>query len=284
MTALIAIETVVLALLVLLIAGLLRSHATILRRLHDLGAGVDDASERERTPRDSSAATPTPVERSFSPIQTRPGVPAPGSSDAGRAAHDVAGSSLADDAVALRVVNVEHDTVLAFLSTGCLTCKRFWEALAEPDSIHLPTGARLIVVAKDPSEESPTELAQLAPKAFELVMSSQAWSDYEVPGSPYVVFVEGASGRVRGEGTGMGWDQVANLLSQATGDLSFVAGESGRRTRKPESDSERESRIDQELMAAGIFPGDPRLYPQSESSSPSAEASTAAPDDEGGDT
>jgi hypothetical protein len=53
---------------------------------------------------------------------------------------------------------------------------------------------------------------------------------------------------------------VANLLAQATGDLAFT--QSGRRqpTPKPESDAERERRIDDELMAAGVFPGDPSLY------------------------
>ena len=36
-----AVETVALVLLTLLVAGLLRSHAEILRRLHALGAGLD---------------------------------------------------------------------------------------------------------------------------------------------------------------------------------------------------------------------------------------------------
>jgi hypothetical protein len=39
MTALIACETVLLVLLVVLVAGLLRSHAEILRRLGPAGAG-----------------------------------------------------------------------------------------------------------------------------------------------------------------------------------------------------------------------------------------------------
>ena len=39
MVVLVVIEGVVLALLVLLVAGLLRSHAEILRTLHDAGIG-----------------------------------------------------------------------------------------------------------------------------------------------------------------------------------------------------------------------------------------------------
>ena len=41
MAVLIAVETLVLVLLTLLVAGLLRSHAEILRRLHAIGAGLD---------------------------------------------------------------------------------------------------------------------------------------------------------------------------------------------------------------------------------------------------
>ena len=47
-------------------------------------------------------------------------------------------------------------------------------------------------------------------------MSSQAWSDYEVPGSPYFLLVE--EGRVSGEGSGSTWSQVRALLGQASDD------------------------------------------------------------------
>ena len=95
-------------------------------------------------------------------------------------------------------------------------------------------------------------------------MSSAAWADYEVPGSPYFVFVDGPTGRVRGEGTGATWKQVANLLAQATGDLTFTAGPDAARRSKPQSDAEREREIDQQLLAAGILPGDPSLYPDAD--------------------
>ncbi len=51
-----------LVLLCVLVAGLLRSHGTILRRLHELGAGVGDPSGR-------APATAT------RPFETAPGVP-----------------------------------------------------------------------------------------------------------------------------------------------------------------------------------------------------------------
>ena len=42
MTVLVVLESVVLALLVALVIGLLRTHAEVLRRLHELGAGIYD--------------------------------------------------------------------------------------------------------------------------------------------------------------------------------------------------------------------------------------------------
>ena len=41
MTASWSVEGVVIAVLALLVVGLLRSHAEILKRLHELGAGLD---------------------------------------------------------------------------------------------------------------------------------------------------------------------------------------------------------------------------------------------------
>ncbi|MEZ5142869.1 MAG: hypothetical protein R2726_10165 [Acidimicrobiales bacterium] len=251
MAVLVAVETVVLVVLAVLVVGLLRSHAVILRRLHELGAGVD------RTSAGAGAGVTSQVD-----FTTRPEIPAPSGELEFADAADVSGVTLGGEVVALRVVGAGHDTLLAFLSSSCATCERFWAAFAAGlgDEVLLPSGTRLVVVAKSPEEESPSRLAELAPAGIDLVLSSQAWGDYRVPGSPYFVFVEGATGRVRGEGTGMDWPQVAGLLAQATGDLGFTLGDKGARHAKPMSDAEREAQIDQELMAAGIFPGDASLY------------------------
>ena len=90
-----------------------------------------------------------------------------------------------------------------------------------------------------------------------MLLSSSAWRDYGVPGSPHVVFVDGPSGRIRGEGTGQSLRQVSELLARSTGDASFVTGG---RLPKPGRDAEQEQAVDRELLAAGILPGDPRLY------------------------
>ena len=172
MAVLIAIETVVLALLAFLVVGLLRSHADVLRQLHALGAPLEpDASD--------------------APISLRP------RGDAPRAglgpAYDVAGAGLRDDAVLVPIVGVPHRTLLAFLSSGCLTCRTFWDAFRDPDALRLPDDVRIVVVTNDVDAESPSTLRELAAADLPVVMSSEAWDTYAVPGSPYFVLVDGAS-------------------------------------------------------------------------------------------
>jgi hypothetical protein len=219
MTALIAIETVVIVLLTLLVTGLLRSHADILRRLHALDGGGSDAGN----------AVPATV--GLAP------------SRAGRRAPDISGTGLSDDAVHLAVGGTSHRTLLAFLSSGCVTCRAFWDAFADPATLQLPHDVRLVVVAKDVHDESISELRSVATPELPVVLSTAAWHAYSVPGSPYFVLVDGASERVEGEGTGANWPQVRNLILQS--------GDDG---------SAREARIDAELQAYGIGPGDPALH------------------------
>ncbi|MDQ1447639.1 MAG: hypothetical protein QOC79_610 [Actinomycetota bacterium] len=228
-SAILVVETVVVVLLTLLVAGLLRSHAEILRRLHALGAGLDP---------DAAAEGPGPT--MSPPVDPR----TPGS-ETFAAATDLDGAGLRDDAVHVSVVGARHRTLLAFLSSGCLTCQGFWEAFADGRGLDLSADIRLVVVTKDGGEESISALRRLAPPHLPVVMSSAAWADYRVPGSPYFVLVDGQDGRVRGEGTGANWDQVKNLLRQA---LDDSPGDG------------REVRIDRELLAQGLAPGDPSLY------------------------
>jgi hypothetical protein len=232
MSVLIAIETVVIVLLTVLVAGLLRSHAEILRRLHaiDNGGGVHD-----------SAAIPATIALGGTG----------GAGTSGRHAPDISGEALAGDAVHVAITGTTHRTLLAFLSSNCLTCREFWDAFARPDALALPPDMRLVAVVKDAREESITALREVAPGELAVVMSSAAWDAYEVPGSPYFVLVDGAAGRVDGEGTGATWPQVRNLIVQAGGDADARFGRSG---------AAREARIDRELLAYGIRPGDPLLY------------------------
>jgi hypothetical protein len=237
MTTLVLIETVILAALCVLVAGLLRGYGTVLRRLHELDGGGGSR------------------EFDLLPLAPAPGRPA--AAPEFGPAHDVAGETLAGELVSARVVGVEHDTLLLFLSSGCASCESFWTDLGRPGAIHLPRGTRLLVVPQSPSDENAELLQAMAPAGLDVILSSEAWREYEVPGSPHVVYVDGASGRIRGEGTGQSLQQVAELLARSTGDAGFVTGGA---SRKPARDREQEAAVDRELLANGILPGDPRLY------------------------
>jgi hypothetical protein len=238
MSVLVAIETVVIVLLTVLVAGLLRSHAEILRRLHAIDQGGGEVYD--------SAAMPATIALG----ETQAGASG-ASGAAGRRAHDVSGETLADDVVHVAVTGTRHRTLLAFLSSSCVTCREFWDAFGRADEL-VPADTRLVVVVKDARDESITALREVAPHGLAVVMSSAAWAAYDVPGSPYFVLVDGAASRVEGEGTGATWPQVRNLILQAGGDAAD--GRYGR------DGAAREARIDRELLAHGIGPGDPLLY------------------------
>jgi hypothetical protein len=225
-TALVAVETLLLLLLAVLVAGLLRSHAEILRRL-----GPPDA---ERDQLDPALASPRSAPRLDAP------------------APDIAGTTLDGRVVQFGLRRGGESTLLAFLSSGCLVCERFWEAFQPRRRPEVPGGGRLVIVTKDPSHESPSKLRQLAPPDVALVMSSAAWEDYEVPTAPYFVHVDGESGQVGGEGAAAGWDQVVSLLRDALEDAAGGGNRGG---------SARARRVDADLEAAGIGPGHPSLYP-----------------------
>jgi hypothetical protein len=209
LTMLVAVETVVLALMALLLIGLLRSHAEILRRL----PGATDGTDRhEHTGAASASATTTGMDR----LPTLPGP-----RGAGRPVVDIIGSTL--DGAQLSVSPAKTDTLVAFLSSGCLTCKTFWDGLRADRREPLPQNIRLLVVVKDRDMESPSRLRELAPPDIPVVMSSQAWTDYDVAMSPFFLFVDAASGTVRSEGSAGSWEQVHSLLRDAIEDERLTA-------------------------------------------------------------
>jgi len=254
MLPLIAVEAAAIVLLGLLVLGLLRSHAEILRRLHSLGAGLD--------PDLSPDASPTSALGSLGSDLARRHPRRGGSTSIGT---DVSGITVTDEPVSIGVVGARQDTLLAFLTTGCLTCNGFWDIFRTGRHLAVPGGARLVVVVKGPDQESQSRLIELAPTQVPVVRSSEAWSDYEVPVAPYFVYVEGPSGRVIGEGAGQTWDQVSSLLGQALADAEAMGARPPRPTQHlpaaPEGRLDTEARSDRDLAKAGILPGHPSLYP-----------------------
>ncbi|MCU1590877.1 MAG: hypothetical protein JWP11_2133 [Frankiales bacterium] len=226
MTPLVVGLALVVLVLAVLVAGVLRSHAEILKALHELGAGL----ELER-----AADGPVPV--------TIDGVVPPRSADS-PVPDSLVGTTLDREAVAYSLQG--GATLLAFLSSGCTTCQAFWSAFATgtPDA---PAGARLLVVVRDLDEESESELRARRPAVVPVVASTTGWDALGVPGSPYFVLVQ--DGRVVGEGSGASWPQVTTLLGQATADAELRG-----------NGAVRESRDNSVLRAAGIEPGHPSLY------------------------
>jgi hypothetical protein len=240
MTALVVGLAVAVALLGVLVAGLLRANAEMVRAFHQMGV-------------DLSPRTPGPQSIPVS-LSARPTPGRPDSSDV----IDLTGNNLQGDAVSLALSGVRHDTLVAFLTSGCQTCQGFWDAFrGEPPEV--PGGARLVIVTRGPEAESPGVIAGLAGSgrtAVPVVMSSAAWDHYDIPYAPYFIYISGAGGRVVGEGVAAGWDQVQTLVANAVAD-----GTTGRP--RSRADRARDSEVDRALQEAGIGPGDPRLHPTS---------------------
>ncbi len=265
MVALAIVLSAVVFLLTVLVAGLLRSHADILKSLHELGVGVGEPDRPgqpqphihdQHQPHDQTRGQSERV-----PLTIGPPLPTERNSTS---APTVTGLTPGGDALAVAVSGADHLTLLAFLSSGCTTCAGFWEAFHRPDHLGLPAHTRLVVVTKGPEMEIPAEVASRAAPGLLVVMSTDAWSDYEVPGSPFFVLVDGQSGRRIGEGVANHFQQVAELVRRAQADArSFTVGSRGRAEADGLDGPERESANDRELIAAGILPGDPSLYPSS---------------------
>lgn len=218
MVVLVTILAVAVGLLALLVAGLLRSHAEILRALHELGLDLDPSGTHH------TQVTLAPR------------------AETGSVA-DVSGTDATGAPQHVAVGGVAHSTLLAFLSTTCLTCRDFWTAFADP-KLDVPGRARVVIVTRSVEAESPSSVRKLAPPSVHTVMSTETWHAYNVPGAPYFILVDGARNSVIGEGTATSWDRVQELMRQAIADAH-----DGRD-------------VDGALRAAGIEPGDPSLYPE----------------------
>ncbi|GAB3075332.1 hypothetical protein [Pedococcus soli] len=257
MLAVVIAEGVAVVLLGVLVLGLLRSHALILKALHELGAGLElekDAGTGVTTATTGGKPGPVPVELETGVI--------PATRHDSTKAHDIVGTDLERAASEVVVTAPGQRTLLAFLTSGCSVCQTFWEEFQR--GVDVPGDGALRVVAKGPEEESVPSLRSLAGDV-PVIQSSAAWLDYDIPGSPYFVYVEG--GQVTGEGSATTWPQVRDLMAQGVSDSEearAAAGRSGPGALVGDDlgRGERDNlpRMDGELLAAGIAPGHPSLY------------------------
>jgi thioredoxin-related protein len=225
MTAVVVIEGLVILLLAILLGGLLKSHAEILRQLHSLGA-AEDGSVTVGT----AQTRPKTTGFEKAPSTTLTGI-------------DLEGGT--------RSISLEHgrsDTLLAFLSSGCLSCETFWKEFGGDFDLPSPN-TRTVIVTKGPNAESPSRVRELAPARLPLLMSDDVWDTFKVPMTPYFMLVDG-KGMVIGEGAASSWRHLLGLLRQSTDD-----GASMRRTTGGRNDY-----TEDHLRTAGLHPGDPTLY------------------------
>lgn len=223
MTAVLVVEAVVIVLLLILVAGLLKSHAEILRQLHRLGIGEEEPAG-------------APSFRASTGLGRAP-------------AAEITG---VDPTGAPRVVTLEHgrgNTLLAFLSSGCASCQVFWEELSRDYDLPTPE-TRVVIVTKGEGSESPGRIAQLAPPAAPLVMSDEVWDLFRVPLTPYFLLIDG-QGQVLGEGSATSWERLLELFRRSQADEA-------RPTRLDTRG--RSTMTDSQLTEAGIEPGDDALY------------------------
>lgn len=263
MAAIVALESVAIVLLSLLVAGLLKSHAEILRALNrlgvDLGYGSGGASgdlgHGQHFGVNASDGSATSVVK----LRT-------GSESTSTPASDISGVTPFGEVVQVGVMQASRGTLMAFLSSGCSTCQIFWSQLDMAAKGELfANDIRLVVVTRSPEQESESSVRALSSDAVTVVMSSEAWTSYSVLGSPYFVYVPAGATSAAGEGVARNWEQVAALLSRARADIaasgladaSAGPGSIGAVT----SPAAREARADGELMRAGIYPGHESLYP-----------------------
>ena len=200
MNALVIALTIVVALLTVLVIGLLQSHAAIIRALHDLGVNFDPA-DGAKSPAPRAAMIGTPGDLAAAAVGS-------GAGPLG-SARDVIGTDFEGNPMAVAVTHVQRSTLLAFLSSGCLTCHGFWEAFSDPARrASAVPGASVVAVTKGHDGESPAATAKLAGGGLVTVMSTEAWDDYSVPVAPYFILIDGVTNRVVGEGSAARFDQL----------------------------------------------------------------------------
>lgn len=96
--------------------------------------------------------------------------------------------------------------VLAFLTSGCASCRPLWAGLGDPDTC---PGWSIVAVTPDPSTESQGGVAGLAGGGVRVVMSSEAWTSYGVRGAPWLVAVR--DGVVKAERPAAGREDLVEL-------------------------------------------------------------------------
>jgi hypothetical protein len=218
---------------------LLRSHAEILVQLEtiDRAGGVDPHRWRPPAERSTTAISPRALPSDVQATVIR----------------DVRGVDLDEVPQVVRLADT-RPTLLAFLSSGCLTCASFFEDFAEAGRTRA-AGFDLVVITKSREEENLTKLRGLSAPELLVVMSSETWETLEIPGSPYFLLVDPNSFEIVGGGSANNWGQIESLIEDAIGERGDAAEREV--LAQPRTRAQRES---DDLAAAGVGPDHPSLY------------------------
>ena len=168
------------------------------------------------------------------------------------AVHEVRGETLEFEPASI-ALSTEKPTLLAFLSSGCLTCSEFFSSFSDrPAMNEALRDIELVIVPKSRNEENVKKLREMAPADFPTVMSSETWARLQVPGSPYFVLID-SDHQFLGAGSANTWSQVHSLVADSLDERRIIEGKASRA-------GSRFSREDADLAAAGITPDHPSLY------------------------
>lgn len=114
------------------------------------------------------------------------------------------------------------DTLLAFLTTSCASCKPFWEMMATP-GLAGALGARLVIVTPSRSMEDERRARELLPDGAYLHMGSETWFEYGIGSSASFVLVRSSqdgpepwqqAGQVLGSTSGKSPDELLELVKR----------------------------------------------------------------------
>jgi hypothetical protein len=200
------------ALLGILVAALLRAQANASRRI-DL---LERRLQREQRRRAGAVSADDQHQHQHRDHMVDPAVPQ--FMPEGDAV-DIRGVDADGSPVTIPLESAEAPTLLAFLSTSCGTCTSLWTRLRDEGLDDVAPGVRPVVITKDAEYEDPDRVRDLAGTAsLPVVLSGEAWNDYEVPGSPYLMLVAGRPASVVAEGSASRWDDVAAMAALGSKD------------------------------------------------------------------
>jgi hypothetical protein len=116
----------------------------------------------------------------------------------------------------VRLADGGPQVLVAFLATRCDGCEEFWAGI-RAGAEGLPASVEIVVVTKGPETVDPVEVARMASGigSVPVVMSDQAWIDFQVMGYPFFILVDATERCVIGETVGFGWTDIVAMVRSA---------------------------------------------------------------------